>query len=180
MKSMSATAKITFSAIISALSIATMFASSIVPTATIAIPAIAGCFLIAVVFECGVSFGFLSYFVVSGLSFFLIPSKEAFLIYLLFFGYYPVLYAVLEKIKSTPFKILVKLIIFNFSVLLDFILVSFFFGIPFETIEFLGYLTPYALLLAANIVLFLFDYSLKSVINLYYIKIHPLTKKLIK
>ncbi len=176
----SMTFKLSFSGIIAALSIVVMFLTSLIPTATIALPAIAGCLLVAVVFECGVKWGFCAYGVVAVLSFFLTPDREAFLIYTLFFGYYPVLFAVLERVKNKILKYFIKFVVFNIAVLLDFIIVSVLFGIPFESIEFLGDLTPYVLLLLANIVFLVFDFAFRGLIDFYFHKLHPLIKKVTK
>ena len=81
--------KVAFCGIVAALSAVLMFLTGLVPVATLAIPAIAGCLLIPVVVESGLSWGFGVYAVCSVLSFLLAADREAALFYVLFFGYYP-------------------------------------------------------------------------------------------
>ncbi len=63
--------KVAFCGIVAALSAVLMFLTGLVPVATLAIPAIAGCLLIPVVVESGLSWGFGVYAVCSVL---LIPA----------------------------------------------------------------------------------------------------------
>ena len=174
------TLKIAFCGVIAALSVVIMFLTGVVPIATIAIPALAGCLLIPVVAECGIKWGAGVFGVVSLLAFFLTTDREAFLIYLLFFGYYPVLYATLDKIKSKVLKYALKFIIFNLAAVGETLIVTFVFGIPFETISFLGAFTPVVLLILANITFILYDYALKGLIIMYFAKLHKTAARLLK
>ena len=135
--------KVAFCGIVAALSAVLMFLTGLVPVATLAIPAIAGCLLIPVVVESGLSWGFGVYAVCSVLSFLLAADREAALFYVLFFGYYPALYAVLGRVKNKVLRILAKLLCLqcgsghrnpylNLPPL----------GIPLETISFLGPFYP--------------------------------------
>ena len=85
--------KVAFCGVMAALSLVVMLLAGVVPVATVALPAVAGCLLIPVVVEAGLAWGFGVYGVCSVLAFLLVPDREAFLFYALFFGYYPVLYA---------------------------------------------------------------------------------------
>lgn len=89
--------KVAFCGVMAALSLVVMLLAGVVPVATIALPAVAGCLLIPVVVEAGLAWGFGVYGVCSVLAFLLVPDREAFLFYALFFGYYPVLYAPLGQ-----------------------------------------------------------------------------------
>ena len=83
------TMQVAFSAVVAALSTVVMAMAGIVPVATVALPAFAGLCVIPVVYEFGVRWGFGVYFSVSLLSFFLVADREAALMYVVFFGYYP-------------------------------------------------------------------------------------------
>ena len=85
-------AKVALCGVVSALSVVLMLMTGIVPIATIALPALAGCLTIAIVAETNVRYGFAVYCVVSVLAILLTPDREAILFYILFFGYYPTLY----------------------------------------------------------------------------------------
>lgn len=171
------TSKIAFCGVMAALSVVIMFLTGLVPIATIAVPAIAGCLLIPVVTECGIKSGWAVFAVVGLLSFFLATDREAFLIYILFFGYYPVLFANLDRIKNKGLKIAAKYAIFNFACVAEVLLAAWLFNIPFEFVDGLGVLTPVVLLVAANVVFYLYDRALPGLILMYYHKFHNMVQK---
>ena len=164
--------KLAFSAIIAALSTVLMFLSGVIPVATIALPAIAGCMLIPVVIETNIKWGFAVYMVCSLLSLLLSSDKEAVFFYILFFGYYPLLYAVLGKIKWSVLRYAVKLLIYNMAVVAETLLSVYVLGIPFEMISGLGRVTIPLLLVLANLVFILYDYALDGLITAYIRRFH--------
>lgn len=174
------TSRIAFCGVLAALSVVMMFLSGVVPVATIALPAVAGCLLIPVTAECGVKYGWAVFFVVGLLSFFLAADREAFLIYILFFGYYPVLFATLDRIRNNAVKYTVKYVIFNAACILEVLLATWLFGIPFEFVEGLGILTPVVLLVVANVVFFLYDRALPGLIVMYFHRLHKMVSKTFK
>ncbi len=166
--------------ILAALSAVVMFFTGIIPIATLALPAIAGCFLIPVVAEIGVPWGFGTFAVCGALSFLLAPDREAALFYVLFFGYYPVLIGVLDRVGNQAFRYVLKLLIFNAAIVAETLLAVFVLGIPWETIEFLGKATPLVLLLLANLVFVLYDRALNGLIALYFRKFSRQVRRLLK
>ena len=62
--------------------------------------------------------------------FLLVPDREAFLFYALFFGYYPVLYAPLGRIQSRVLRYGAKLLVFNAAAVLEVLLSVYVLGIP--------------------------------------------------
>lgn len=172
--------KVAFCGVLAALSTVVLFFTGIVPIATLALPAIAGCLLVPVVAELGTIWGFGVYAVCSVLAFLLAPDREAALFYLLFFGYYPVLTGVLDRIKNRPLQMAVKLLVFNAAVVLETVLSVFVLGIPWENIDFLGKATPVVLLLLANVVFLLYDRALNGLIALYFAKFHEKIRKILK
>lgn len=166
--------------ILAALSTVVMFFTGIIPVATLALPAIAGCLLIPVVAEVGISWGFGTFAVCAGLSFLLAPDREAALLYLLFFGYYPVLTGVLDRVKNKTLRYVLKLLIFNAAVVTETLLAVFVLGIPWETVEFLGKATPLVLLLLANLVFVLYDRALNGLIDLYFRKFSSQVRRFLK
>lgn len=157
-----------------------MFLTGFIPVATLALPAIAGCFLIAVVREAGVKWGLCAYAVTAVLSFFLAPDREAALFYILFFGYYPVIFAVLGRIKNRVGRYTVKLLIFNAACILEVLIAVNLFGIPFEEMEMLGQFTAVVLLLLANIVFVVYDFALTRLISDYCYKYRNKIKTVFK
>ena len=112
-------AKVALCGVVSALSVVLMLMTGIVPIATIALPALAGCLTIAIVAETNVRYGFAVYCVVSVLAILLTPDREAILFYILFFGYYPTLYGLLMRIKRKPLRVLAKFGVFNLAMALE-------------------------------------------------------------
>ena len=72
---------------------------TIIPIATYTMPALAGMVLIVVVIENGYSTAWMVYAAVGFLSLFICPDKEAAMLFVGFFGYYPILKGKLEKIR---------------------------------------------------------------------------------
>ena len=90
--------KLALCGVMAALSTVLLFLTGAAPVATLALPAIAGCLLIPVVVEAGLPWAFGVYGVCSVLGVFLAPDRQALLFYVLFFGHYPALFAVLGRI----------------------------------------------------------------------------------
>lgn len=172
--------KVAFCGVISALSLVLLFLTGMAPMATLALPAIAGCLLVPVVVEVGLSWAFGVYGVCSVLAFLLAPDKEALLFYLLFFGYYPALFAVLGRIRHRALRYVAKLLVFNAAVVLEAVLSVYVLGIPFETISILGPYTPVALLVLANVVFVVYDLALEGLIVQYLNRLHDRLGKLLK
>ncbi len=172
--------KLAFCGVIAALSTVLMFLTGLAPTATLALPAIAGCLLIPVVVEAGLAWGAGVYGVCCVLSFLLAPDREAFLFYLLFFGYYPVLYAVLGRIRGRVLRYAAKLLVFNAAVALEVLLSVYVLGVPVESFFILGWIGPVVMWLLANVVFILYDLALDGLILQYYRRLHPRLGKLLK
>ena len=172
--------KVAFCGVLAALSTVLMFLTGVIPVATLAIPAIAGCLLIPVVIEVGLPWGFGVFGVCSALSFLLAPDREAALFYVLFFGYYPALYAVLGRIKNKVLRYAAKLLVFNAAVLAETLLSIYVLGIPLESISFLGKFTPLVLLALANAVFIVYDFALEGLIVTYLNRIHDRVRRTFK
>ncbi|WP_369297072.1 hypothetical protein [uncultured Neglectibacter sp.] len=172
--------KVALCGVLAALSTAVMFLTGLIPVATLALPAIAGCFLIPVVGEIGVPWGFGVYAVCGALSFLLAPDREAALCYLLFFGYYPALTAVLGRIRNRTLRVVVKLLIFNAAVVLETLLSIYVLHIPWESIGALGKATPFVLLALANLMFVLYDRALDGLIILYFRKFSRQVRRVLK
>ncbi len=172
--------KIAFCSVMAALCIAVMFLTGIVPVATLALPALAGCLLIAVVVEIGTRWAFGVYAVCAVLSLVVVPDKEAALYYILFFGYYPVLYAYLGRIKRAALRWAAKLGVFNAAMLLCVYIATKVLLIPVEEIPFLGPYTLLVLLALLNAVFILYDKAMNGLIVRYIRVIQPQVRKMFR
>lgn len=172
--------RLAFCGVIAALSTAVLFLTGVVPAATIALPALAGCFVIGAVAEIDVAHGFAVYGAVSVLSALLVPDREAALIYLLFFGYYPALYAVLQRLQNKVLRYAVKLVIFNAAAVAETLLCVYLLGIPWSDQIPGGALVAVLLLVLANVVFVLYDFCMNGLILFYVRRIHPFVRKYMK
>lgn len=171
------TSRIALCGVIAALSVVVMFLTGVVPVATFALPAVAGCFLIAVVAETSVRHGIAVYAVVSVLSVLLVPDREAVLIYVLFFGYYPALYGVLSRIRNRALCWIAKLAVFNGAMLAESLLAVFLLGIPVEEMMPMGWISIPILFVLLNAVFILYDLSMNGLIVMYIRRLHPVVRK---
>lgn len=172
--------KMAFSSIIAAFSVVLMMMTGMIPVASLAIPAIAGCLLIPVVIEAGLKWAFGAYAVSAVLCFFLTPDREAAIFYSLFFGYYPVLFAILGRIKKRWLQMLAKLMVFNAAMAAELLIATYILGLPVEQIGFLGKYTIAAFMVLLNVVFVIYDYALNGLIVLYLNKMHDKIRKLFK
>jgi len=107
------TRAVTLSALFSALSLVVLYIASISPTGQIGIVALASLFVAAAVIELGVSSALNVYAVSSALAMLLLPNRIAPLLYVSFFGYYPVVKSLIERIESAVLRWALKLAVFN-------------------------------------------------------------------
>lgn len=103
--------KIALCGIIASFSIVCMFLTGIIPVATFSIPAFCGVLLLVIYIEMGMKQSLLVYLAVSILSLALSPDREAAALYILFFGYYPMVKDKLENKFSKVFSLIIKLCI---------------------------------------------------------------------
>ncbi len=154
---------------------------TVIPVTEIALPAIAGALLILLVIELGVKWGFFGYAVVAILSLLMAPSIESRMLFVLFFGYYPVLKALLERIPFRPISWLLKFAVFNAAAVGGyFLLMSVLLVVdPAEFVLF-GVFLPGVFLIAGNLVFFLYDIGLTRWISLYLHFWRPRLQKLFR
>lgn len=101
-----------------------MFMTGFMPFATYALPAISGGILIAIVIENGYKTATLVYLAVSFLSLFICPDKESVLVFIAFFGYYPIIKGKIEKLRNRALEAVVKFGIFNTALITSYYVVA--------------------------------------------------------
>lgn len=161
---------VAFGGIICALSIILLFLSDLLSVGVYAFPIFAGVLLSAVVIEGGYVWAFSVYGCVSLLSFFLVQNKEAVLYYIAFFGFYPVLKGLVEKIKPKFLQFLLKYLIFNACMIGAFFAGIYLLSIPKESFNIMGVYLPYVFLIIGNIVFIVYDYMVSVLITRYVFK----------
>ena len=96
--------------VLAALSLIALYLSAVSPTARMGIVAIAGLFPAGAVVSAGLKAGVFCY---GAAGLLLVPDKANALLYLLFFGLWPMLKSLLERIPARPLEWLCKLAVFN-------------------------------------------------------------------
>lgn len=156
---------------------AILFLTGLIPIGTYALPALSGFLLTAVVIELGSGWAWTVYAVISVLSVMIVPDKDAVLIYILFFGCYPILKALFEKLRVKYAVPAVKAAFFNLAALLYFFGGVWLFRIQLEKFNTFGRLTPLYLLAAANVAFWIYDYAFSLLISAYLKRMRPHLQK---
>ncbi len=149
----------------SALCLLLMLMTGMIPFATFAMPAMAGIVLIAVVVEMGRSTAMIVYAAVSLLSLFMCPDKEAAMMFIGFFGFYPVVKGALDKIRYKIPRIVAKFAVFNFAIVASYWVIINLFGLT-DILEEMGAFGSYTLLatwVMGNFVFIAFDIALTRI-----------------
>lgn len=160
-------AKVALGGIIAALSLTLLVVVSLFPFMTYALPAIASALLCLIVIEIGKKWAFGVYAAVGILAMLLGPDKEVAMLYCTFFGYYPILKALLESHLPRWGDMLVKLLVFCGTMLGSYYLMIRFMGIQFEDLDSLG-IWAIPILLALGLFAFVcYDFALTQLISIY-------------
>ena len=117
--------KIALGGIISALCLLTMFMTGIFPVLSILLPMISGIFMMIMVSEININWAFLTYISVSLLSLMLTSDKESVLIFITFFGHYPITRFLINRINSKALKAVLKFSLFNICIIIFFLFTTY-------------------------------------------------------
>lgn len=175
------TSRIALGGILSAVSVLVLLLT-IFPFATYALPPLAGAFLIPLVIECGKKWALYAYAAVSLVSLMIVPDMEAKMLFIAFFGYYPIVKAALETFKHRVWEWALKLLIFNGTTFVGYATLSRL-GLSLDAFRIEGFTMPlygflFAFLLAGNIIFILYDIGITRFLPLYFSRFQPLIRKL--
>ena len=163
-----------------ALETALMFLTGLMPTATYSLPALAGLVGIVIVVELGVKWAWPVYGAASILSALIAPDKEAAALYVLFFGCYPILKAIVERRWRRWTQWICKLLIFNAAAVLYYFFATRVLGVPEESFWTFGILLPAVLLAAGNLVFLLYDYVVSGLVRVYWQRLHGPVSRILR
>lgn len=172
------TGKIALCGVLSALSVAVMLFSYF-PSMTYAVPAIAGMVFIILVVETDYKWAFTAFGTTSILVL-LLAEPEAKLMFVAFFGYYPILKGIIEKLRNPVLEYGLKFLIFNVVMIAAYLLIIFVFQTPVES---MGDFAKYSLWLLwglGNLTFLVYDFAVTCIVSVYINRLHPRLKKLIK
>ena len=162
--------------IVSALATVVMIAAYF-PYLTYSVPAIAGCLLILLVALCGTKWAVVGY-VVSGILVLFFAEPEAKLLYVGFFGYYPIIKEKIEKLNKSWMEYILKLLIFNVAIIAVYFIVINVLGMPIGNMGETFKYGTLLLLLVGNVVFLVYDVALSRLITLYFNRLHHRIKKM--
>ncbi len=152
---------LTFSALLSALSVMILALGSVIEVLDITVCLIASMILVIIVIEIGGVYPWLSYAVVSIISLLLLPNKFPAVVYIFFAGNYPILKRSFEKFKPIICWGL-KLILFNLEFTMIYIFSVYVFMIPN-----IGYTLNALVYIICNAVFVMCDIALTRFISIY-------------
>lgn len=160
-------------AVLAALSLILLYLSAFVPTGQMGVVAIAGLVPAGAVISVGLGAGFCCYGVTGLLGLLLVPDKGGVLLYLLFFGLYPMLKSLFERIPALVLGWLCKLGFFNL------ILALFWFALRSVLLPFLpGALAGAgAVWLAGNVAFVIYDIGFSKLIAFYISRVDRVLRK---
>ena len=154
--------------------------TSYFPYLTIAIPAMAGLFVMVSVIELNAKWGILTY-LASAVIIFLIAEPEAKLLYIIFFGYYPILKAAAERQRNRTLEYIIKFLTFNVAVVLAYGVLAGVFGVTLEgDFSNFGKYAVVILLGVANFVFILYDRAISQLARYYMYRLHKTVKRILK
>ena len=177
---MSKSGKIALGGLLTALGVVLMFLTGLIPIGTYALPAIAGVLLIVAVIEIGAKWAWMIYAAVALLSLLFAADKEAALLFVLFFGYYPVLKSFLERISNKVLSWISKFAVFNVAVVACFFLAVNFLQLPEDSFTVFGIYLPWVFLILGNAVFLIYDIALSGLVATYVEKLHHRVTKTLK
>lgn len=157
---------------LAALQIVLMYAGTVVPSWKLALTAMAGVINAAVLIECGVGSSVICFAAVSVLSALILPQKSLAFLYILFFGYYPLLKSAVERIRKRALEWSVKLVVFNLACALCMTALRFGFVSDISLPD----IALVVLWLGLNVVFVIYDIGLTQLIGLYIQRIHKIIK----
>ncbi len=164
--------RMAFCGILCALSVVTLL-MSVFPYVSVGLAALAGAALVPAAMEIKTRYGWLCYAASALLAVLIVPDFSAKWLFILFFGYYPLVQFRVNLWFSKTAIWIVKLFVFNVACIGSFFFVTYVLGER----RFLDMLLEYPFLMASiillNMLFVLYDVALNQVVGFYRVRIHP-------
>jgi len=145
--------------LMTALSVVLMMLTTLVPVFMYVLPIVTGLLVLFTADASNKKWGVGVYFSTAFLSLLLITDKEAALTYALFFGYYPLIKDIIEKLPKWVAWIL-KLVLFNLAAVGIGVISFYLFGVSGDEYNEFGKYTIPILLIMANVAFILYDFCI--------------------
>lgn len=177
---MKQSSKCALGGIIAALSLVLMISVAIIPFLTYALPAAAGLLTVIIVMEIDKKWAFGVYCTVAILGMLLVPDKEVAVMYLAFFGYYPILKAVAESRLPVAVGWIIKVASFLSTMVISYFLMIKFMGVTIDEVDEMGIVAIPLLLGLGTFAFIIYDIALTKLITLYIAKWRKYFKRYFK
>lgn len=173
---MKKTANLALCGVFSALALVILLLT-LFPFATYALPALAGLCFVPLTVECGKGWALSAYAAVSLLALLLVPDIEAKMLFIAFFGYYPIIKALLERLPNRVWEWLCKTVLFNVAAVLGYAALSLV-GFSLDAFRLEGVELPLygfllAFLVAGNGIFILYDIGITRMLPSYFSRVRP-------
>lgn len=153
------TKKLTFSAVLSALAVAIMYIGAMLEVLDLSTAALASICVMLILTELGMKYAFLSYACIGVLSFLLLPTKYAAIMFIGFLGFYPMAKAFFERKFRGWLCLVLKFALLNVCIFAMLLIVRY---VMTEALWF-----EIMVLVIANIVFVVYDYALTHLLRAY-------------
>lgn len=172
--------KVATCGICTALSVVLLFFGGTIYIFSYAVPIVLGVLMILLKKTLTISSAVSVYVATSILSFIIVPDKETVLLYVLFFGYYPIIKSSLDKIKPKFLSVVLKILLFNISLVVVELLCVYVFGIPFFENGAFSVFILISFIVLMNVLFAMYEYILKYSLILYVMKYEKRVVRLLK
>lgn len=165
---------IAFCGLMVALSVTLMLSGGLIPVATYCIPMFAGVLLLPILLEYGKKTAWIAFIATALITLLMDTDKEAAFFYL-FFGYYPLIKWEIERIKRKRLRLPCKLLAFNGSIVVMYVILGFLLNMQALVEEFsqMGTVLLIAFLAVFNLCMLLYDRLLFPLVLIYANRIQP-------
>jgi len=169
--------KIAFCGLMVALSVTLMLSGGLIPIATYCVPMFGGILLLPILLEYGKKTAWTAFIAASLITLLIDTDKEAAFFYL-FFGHYPLLKWEIERIRNKKLRLPCKLLVFNASIILMYVMLGFLLNMHALIEEFtqMGAVLLMLFIVFFNICMLLYDRLLIPLVFLYVNRIQPRLK----
>lgn len=164
--------KIALSGMLSALNVLVMFIGSIYQTLDLTTAAAASLTVVFAMVELGTSYAVSIYVVSSILAVMFLPNRSPAIIFAIFAGFYPILKAYLQRIRSKWLAFVAKLAVFNLFFTAIIAAGKYLFMLPDDFYSF-----SWVIYILGNVTFVLYDFALDRLILLYIVKIKKIFDK---
>lgn len=165
------TFRVAFCGLITALSLALMLMTSLIPVGSFAFPCLAGMLLVAIVIEFGWKWAIAAFVAVSILSALFAGDKEAVVYFIAFFGFYPILKSAVERLRSRIIQYIIKYAVFTVCMIGAFFVCKFVLSIPDDEFVIFGVYVPWVFLIAGEIVFIIYDLAVTVIVTNYILRV---------